>query len=37
VLRGKVVVEEGRFTADLKDGQYLFRRISDEIRSGAAL
>ena len=34
VLRGKVVVEDGNFMADLKDGQYLFRRISEEIRSG---
>ena len=37
VLRGKVVVENGEFRGDLKDGQYLFRKISDEIRSGAAL
>ena len=37
VLRGKVVVEGGRFTADLTDGQYLFRKISEEIRSGTWL
>jgi dihydropyrimidinase len=37
VLRGKVVVDEGKFTGDLKDGQYLFRKISDEIRGGPAL
>ena len=37
VLRGKVVVEDGRFTADLTDGQYLFRKISEEIRSGTWL
>ena len=37
VLRGKVVVENGKFFGDLKDGKYQFRKISDEIRSGAAL
>lgn len=37
VLRGKVVVEDGKFLGDLKDGQYLLRRISDEIRGGARL
>ena len=37
VLRGKVVVDDGKFFGDLKDGQYLLRKISDEIRSGAAL
>ena len=37
VLRGKVVVDDGKFTGDLKDGQYLLRKISDEIRSSAAL
>ncbi|HUP93724.1 MAG TPA: amidohydrolase family protein [Burkholderiales bacterium] len=37
VLRGKVVVEDGRFAADLTDGQYLFRKISEEIRSGVWL
>ena len=37
VLRGKIVVEKGQFLGDLKDGQYLFRKISDEIRSGAML
>ncbi len=37
VLRGKVVVDNGKFSGDLKDGQYLFRRISDETRSGAML
>ena len=37
VLRGKVVVDAGKFTGDLKDGQYLYRKISDEIRSGAML
>ena len=37
VLRGKVVVENGQFMGHLKDGQYLLRKISDEIRSGAML
>ena len=37
VLRGKIVVENGNFSGDLKDGRYLYRKISDEIRSGAAL
>jgi dihydropyrimidinase len=37
VLRGKVVVENGQFTARLEDGQYLYRKISEEIRSGAML
>jgi dihydropyrimidinase len=36
VMRGKVAVEHGKFTADLSDGQYLFREISEEIRGGAA-
>ena len=35
VLRGKVVVEDEKFLGDLKDGQYLLRKISDSIRSGA--
>jgi dihydropyrimidinase len=33
VLRGKVMVADGRFHGDLKDGQYLKRRIPDEIRA----
>jgi dihydropyrimidinase len=37
VLRGKIVVDEGRFLGDAKDGHYLFRKISDEIRSGPML
>jgi dihydropyrimidinase len=37
VLRGKIVVEDGQFTGALDDGQYLFRTISDEIRSGPML
>jgi dihydropyrimidinase len=37
VLRGKIVVDEGRFLGDAKDGRYLFRKISDDIRSGPML
>jgi dihydropyrimidinase len=33
VLRGKVVVADGRFHGDLADGQYLKRRIPDDIRA----
>ncbi|HYC48574.1 MAG TPA: amidohydrolase family protein [Burkholderiales bacterium] len=35
LLRGKVVVENGQFAGDVNDGQYLLRKISEEIRSGA--
>jgi dihydropyrimidinase len=37
VLRGKIVVEGGRFNGDLADGQYLYRKISDEARRGIAV
>jgi dihydropyrimidinase len=37
LLRGKIVVEDGKFFGDLKDGQYQFRKIADEIRGGAQL
>ena len=37
ILRGKIVVEAGRFSGDLKDGQFLFRRVPDEIRSRPAV
>jgi dihydropyrimidinase len=37
VLRGKIVVESGKFSGDLKDGKFLPRKISEEIRSGAML
>ncbi len=37
VLRGKVVVDDGQFHGDLKDGRFLPRKISEEIRSGAML
>ncbi|HEX4928586.1 MAG TPA: amidohydrolase family protein, partial [Burkholderiales bacterium] len=33
VLRGKVMVAEGKFYGDLKDGRYLKRRIADSIRA----
>lgn len=34
VLRGKVVVEDGKCLAELTDGQYLLRKIPDEIIGG---
>ncbi len=37
VLRGKVVVENGKLLGGLSDGRFLYRKISDEIRSGAML
>ena len=37
LLRGKVVVEDGKFSGDLKDGRFLPRKISEAIRGGAAL
>ena len=33
MLRGKVMVADGQFHGDLKDGQYLKRRIPDDIRA----
>ncbi len=33
MLRGKIVVEGGTFTGDLKDGQFLPRKVPDEIRA----
>jgi dihydropyrimidinase len=35
VMRGKVVVENGQFSGDLADGQYLYRTISEDIRNGS--
>jgi dihydropyrimidinase len=32
MLRGKIVVENGTFTGDLKDGQFLPRKVPEEIR-----
>ena len=37
MLHGKVVVEGGGFSADLKDGQFLPRKVPDEIRSRPAV
>ncbi|MGH8636391.1 MAG: amidohydrolase family protein [Burkholderiales bacterium] len=37
VLRGKIVVENGNFLGAPSDGEYLLRKISEPIRSGAAL
>ena len=33
MLRGKIVVEGGTFAGDLKDGQFLLRKVPDEIRA----
>ena len=33
MLRGKIVVEGGNFTGDLKDGQFLPRKIPDGLRT----
>ena len=33
MLRGKIVVDNGTFEGDLKDGQFLSRKVPDEIRS----
>jgi dihydropyrimidinase len=33
MLRGKIVVEGGTFTGDLRDGQFLPRKVPDEIRA----
>lgn len=37
ILRGKVVVEEGRFLGSEADGRYLPRRMADDILAGPAL
>ncbi len=37
VLRGKVVVDGGRFSGDLQDGKFLPRKVGDEIRSRPAV
>ena len=37
ILRGKVVVEGGRFLASPNDGQFLPRKIGDDIRARPAL
>jgi len=37
VLRGKVMVERGQFFGDAKDGQFLPRKVADEIRARPAV
>jgi dihydropyrimidinase len=37
LLRGKVVVENGRFGGAETDGRYLYRRIAEEIRCGGSV
>jgi hypothetical protein len=37
MLRGKIVVEGGTFTGDLKDGQFLPRIVPVEIRARPAI
>ena len=37
MLRGKIVVDDGRFAGDLADGEFLKRKVADDIRSRPAL
>jgi len=37
ILRGKIAVESGTFHANLNDGQFLPRKIPDDIRSHPAV
>ena len=37
ILRGKVKVEDGRFLGEPTDGQYLLRKVPEDIRSGPLL
>jgi len=37
VMHGKVVVENGQFFGDLKQGKFLPRKVADEIRSRPAV
>jgi dihydropyrimidinase len=37
ILRGKVVVEDGAFHGNLRDGQFQKRKVADDIRSRPAL
>ena len=37
MLRGKIVVEGGTFSGDLKDGQFLLRKVAEEIRTRPAV
>jgi dihydropyrimidinase len=37
LLRGKVVVEDNTFYGQASDGQFIKRKVRDEIRSGPVL
>ncbi len=37
ILRAKIVVENGSFSGDLKDGQFLPRKVPDEVRTRPAV
>ena len=37
MLRGKIVVENGTFSGDLKEGQFLPRKVPEEIRTRPAV
>ena len=37
MLRGKIVVENGAFKGDVKDGKFLSRKVADEIRTRPAV
>jgi dihydropyrimidinase len=37
MLRGKIVVDSGTFSGDLKDGQFLSRKVPEEIRTRPAV
>jgi dihydropyrimidinase len=37
ILRGKIVVENGAFSGDLKDGEFLPRKVPEEIRNRPAV
>jgi hypothetical protein len=37
ILRGKIMVENGRYLASPKDGRYLKRKIPADILQGGAL
>ena len=37
ILRGKVVVEDGAFHGELRDGQFLKRKVAEDIRSRPAV
>jgi len=37
MLRGKIVVDGGTFSGDLTDGQFLTRKVPEEIRSRPAV